>query len=228
MQEHTLDARLGRQVVVDICVPCQACWFDGHESMQLTPGATLAIFRLIGERVARPMLQERDVSKCRRCGARLRRTSDLQRATRFEYFRCPNGHGRLIAFFDFLKEKDFVRPLTPQQLAELRERVQCVNCSNCGAPVDLGRASACAHCASPLTMLDLGQAEALVARLREADRRDQAPPDPALPLALERARREVDAAFAGLPGGARWFEQGTSLDLVGAGLNAFVRWMRQS
>ncbi len=225
MSTHALDARLGRRVDVDVCDPCQACWFDEHESTQLTPGATLALFRVIGEHIAKPRLQDSDTTKCPRCKARLRRTSDMQRATRFEYFKCPNGHGRLITFFDFLKEKDFVRPLTPQQLDELRSRIQSVNCSNCGGPIDLARGSACPHCRSPLTMLDLGQAEALVAHLREADRRDQAPPDPALPLALARARREADEAFKGLPDSELWLSEGGSFGLVGAGLSALARWL---
>jgi len=59
----------------------------------------------------------------------------MQRSTRFEYLRCPHDHGRLTTFFDFLKEKDFVRPPTPAQIAKLRDSIQVVNCSNCGAPI---------------------------------------------------------------------------------------------
>jgi len=36
-------------VVIDVCLPCQSFWFDAHESVQLSPGGTLALFRLIGE-----------------------------------------------------------------------------------------------------------------------------------------------------------------------------------
>jgi hypothetical protein len=32
-----------------------------------------------------------------------------------------------------------------------------VNCSNCGAPVDLVHTSACAHCGTPISTLDLDQ-----------------------------------------------------------------------
>ena len=195
MESHTLDGHLGRPVAIDICDPCQSIWFDTRENLQLTPGATLTVFRLIGEHIAKPRLQESDTAKCPRCKARLRRTHDMQRATQFEYFRCPNGHGRLTTFFDFLKEKDFIRPLTPQQIAELRKNIQTVNCSNCGGPVDLAKGAACTHCGSPLSMLDMKQAETLVAQLREADQVKTV--DPALPLALARARREADQAFRG-------------------------------
>lgn len=226
MERHTLHGQLGRSVDVDLCDPCQSIWFDQHETLQLAPGATLALFRLIGEHVAKPSLQDGDVVKCPRCQGRLRRTQDLQRATRFEYFRCPNNHGRLMTFFDFLKEKDFVRPLSAKQLADLRRNVQTVNCSNCGGPIDLARGSACAHCGSPLTMLDLDQAEQLVAQLRDADRTGQAI-DPALPLALARARAETESAFKGLPGHDPWTQEGWTLGLVGAGLTELVRLLKR-
>src|SRR5688572_3261355 len=203
MQQHTLDAHQGRSVVIDLCKPCQAFWFDTYESLALTPSSTLSLFRIIGEAAARPQIKNADVAKCPRCRAGLRRTRDMQRATRFEYFKCPNQHGRLITFFDFLKEKDFIRPLTPQQIAELRRSVQFINCSNCGAPVDLAKGSDCAHCGSPLSMLDMQQAERLVTQLREADRSDK-PIDPALPLALERARRQTERLFEGLEDRGRW------------------------
>ena len=226
MKEHTLGGHLGRSVAVDVCTPCQSLWFDERENLQLTPGATLAVFRLIGEHVAKPHGAGADTVKCPRCRARLRKTQDMQRATRFEYFRCPNGHGRLEAFFDFLKEKDFVRPLTPQQIATLRQNIQTVNCSNCGAPIDLARGSDCTHCGSPLSMLDLTQAETLVAQLREADRTDK-PVDPALPLALARARRDAERAFADAPGNDIWIEQDLSFGLVGAGLTALARMLKR-
>jgi len=227
MKEHTLGGHLGRSVTLDVCKPCQSLWFDERENLQLTPGATLAVFRLIGEHVAKPRGAGADTVKCPRCRARLRKTQDMQRATRFEYFRCPNGHGRLEAFFDFLKEKDFVRPLTPQQIATLRHNIQTVNCSNCGAPIDLAKGSDCTHCGSPLSMLDLTQAETLVAQLREADRTDK-PVDPALPLALARARRDAEQAFADSPGHDIWIEQDLSFGLVGAGLTALVRMLKRN
>ena len=156
----------------------------------------------------------------------MRSSIDMQRSTKFEYFRCPNGHGRLTTFFDFLKEKDFIRPLTAQQIAELRKNVQMVNCSNCGAPIDLAKGSECPHCASPLSMLDLNQAEVLVEQLRSADRAAQTV-DPALPLQLERARREVESAFSAMPRGIS-FEHISSIGLVGAGLSTLARWLKSS
>ena len=222
MHPHRLDGHMGREVEIDVCASCQSIWFDARENLQLTPGATLGVFRLIGEKVARPSVEHRDIAKCPRCQAQLRRTQDMQRNTKFEYFRCPNEHGRLIAFFDFLKEKDFVKPLTPNQIAELRRNVQIINCSNCAAPIDLAKSSDCSHCGSPLSMLDMQQAERLVSQLRDADRPDK-PVDPTLPLALARARRESESAFEGLPGHRDWNDETWSLGLVGAGLSELFR-----
>jgi hypothetical protein len=224
MTQQTLEGQLGRPVVVDMCAPCQSFWFDTHETLQLTPGGTLALFRIIGEQTSRRQVTNADVAKCPRCKGRLRLTHDMQRATRFTYLRCPNGHGRLMTFFDFLREKDFVRPLTPAQLAELRQNVQRVNCSGCGAPVDLATSSACGQCGAPLSMLDMQQASVLVAQLQQADARQRQPVSPALPLDLARARREVEAAVGGSRD-AGWLQDVTSGDLVEAGLRAVARWM---
>lgn len=226
MQEQALDGRMGRPVVIDICHGCQAFWFDTHESLSLTPGSTLQLFKIIGEHAARPERTNADLSKCPRCKAHLRRSHDMQRTTKFEYLRCPNEHGRLTTFFDFLREKDFIRPLTPQQIDELRRNVQSVNCANCGAPVDLTRGVACTHCGTPLSMLDMDQAGRLVAQLQKADARERQPVDPALPIELARARRETELAFSKLEGGDQWYKDVTSLDLVGAGLKAVSRWLK--
>jgi DNA-directed RNA polymerase subunit RPC12/RpoP len=226
MQEQTFDGHLARPVVIDICFPCQSFWFDARESVSLTPGSTLALFRMIGERAAKPQASRADTAKCPRCRGRLRRTSDMQRTTRFEYWKCPNSHGRLTTFFDFLREKDFIRPLTPHQIAELRQTLQTINCSNCGAPVDLKAGAACTHCGSPLSMLDMKQAEKLVAQLQKAADRASQPVDPALPLELARARREAEAAFVGLPRDDAWYQDVTATGLVGAGLIAVARWFK--
>ncbi len=225
MEERTLDAHLGRAATIDICFPCQVFWFDARESLSLTPGATLTLFRLMGDRMAKAGPTHADTARCPRCRARLRRTADMQRATRFEYWRCPHDHGRLTTFFNFLREKDFIRPLTPRQIAELRSHVQTVNCSNCGAAVDVAAGAACAHCGSPLSMLDLQQADRLIAQLQQAEARATAPIDPALPLALARARREVEMAFADDRRASTWLRDGATGDLLGASLIAMARWL---
>lgn len=225
MEAQRVPGHNGRTVDLDVCVPCQSFWFDTLESVALAPGGTLSLFRLIGDRTGRPHPTLEELAKCPRCRGRLRLAHDLQRQTRFAYLRCPNGHGRLITFLEFLKEKQFIRALTAQQIAELRANVQAVHCANCGAPVDLVTSSSCGHCRSPLSMLDMEQAQTLVDQLRAADRTDR-PVDPALPLALERARRQTEASFANLARDLAFTEDLGAGSLVVAGLKTVARWLK--
>lgn len=225
MVQQSLDGHLGRPVVIDLCHACQAFWFDGYEILKLTPGSVLTLFRVIGEQPPTARKPLSDEAACPRCGAGLVLTHDLQRSTRFQYRRCPKGCGRLITFFDFLREKNFIRPLSAEQIAELRRNVQTVNCSNCGGPVDLAAGSTCPHCGSPLSMLDMTQAKALVQQLRDADQTGRTV-DPALPLRMEQARREVDTAFAAFERDPDWFDRASSGGLVSAGLSSIARWLK--
>ena len=161
MTSLMLDARIGASVQIDLCPTCQVIWFDHLESVRLSPAATLEVFRVIGDRAQMSPAPMQNPMPCPRCGLRLLLTHDRQRNTPFRYWRCGRDHGRLTTFFDFLREKDFIRPLSAQQLAELRDNIQHLNCSNCGAPIDLAHESACAHCSSPISMLDVKQVETM-------------------------------------------------------------------
>jgi len=142
--------RSGADLEVDVCQTCQTFWFDRFENTRLSAGATVKLFHLMAEQQRSAAAPLRQPMKCPRCKSGLALTHDIQlRATKFEYWRCPK-HGHFITFLQFLKEKDFVRPLTPKQIAELRQNVQILNCSNCGAPIDLVKQSMCLHCGSPL------------------------------------------------------------------------------
>lgn len=226
MAAQTLDGHLGRNVEVDVCTGCQAFWFDRSENLQLSPASTLKLFTLIGDTPSHRRASIAAVLKCPRCHSRLLNTHDMQRNTPFKYWKCPHEHGRLITFFDFLREKDFIRPLSALQIDELRRNVQTLNCSNCGGSIDLTRGSSCAHCGSPLSMLDLKQAEDVVAELKRAS--EPRLVDPALPLELARARREVEAAFAGSATATGWWSDASTLGLVEAGLTAVARLLRKS
>ncbi|MEZ5320037.1 MAG: zf-TFIIB domain-containing protein [Vicinamibacterales bacterium] len=228
MEAVTLDSHLGRPITIDLCQACQAFWFDAQESLRLSPGSTLELFHRIGRdaTAAGPAKAVATRPPCPRCGAPLRLTKDMQRNTRFEYDRCPAGHGRLTTFFNFLREKNFVKPMTAAQIAELRRNLRTVNCSNCGAPVDLTAGSICAHCQSPLSILDMTQARALVEQLQAADRQHQTV-DPALPLAREQARRETAAAFDAFERDDAWMRDVSAAGLVGAGLQAVARWINR-
>jgi uncharacterized protein YbaR (Trm112 family) len=226
MEEVRLEGHLGQPISIDLCGGCQVFWFDNRESLQLSPASTLRLFGHIGERSSPPTTAATTTLACPRCRKPLQLAKDMQRATRFEYSRCPAGHGRLTSFFNFLREKNFVRPLSADQLAALKANVQTVNCSNCGGPIDLNQHSACPHCASPLSILDSKQAATLVAELRKAGE-PAAQVDPTLPLSLERARRETNAAFDAFERDDRWLRDVSSAGLVGAGLTSLARWLKR-
>jgi hypothetical protein len=73
-------------------------------------------------------------------------------------------------------------------------------------------------------MLDMKQAAALIEQLQKADERERQPIDPALPLNLARARREVEAAFAG-DHAATWLADASTTGLVEAGVAAVLGWL---
>ena len=54
MRRQMFARRPEGEVALDICFGCQAIWFDAFESSQLTPGATIELFRAINERPATP------------------------------------------------------------------------------------------------------------------------------------------------------------------------------
>lgn len=219
MEALSLEGHAGNPLEIDVCRACHAFWFDKHESLHLSPASTLQLFTLIGDASGHrtPLAT---VVRCPRCRARLLPTNDIQRNTSFRYWRCDRGHGRFITFFDFLREKDFIRPLSSQQLDELRSNVQSVNCSNCGGPVDLAKGSTCAHCGTPLSILDSKQAEKVVAQLKRAS--EPRPIDPTLPLEMVRAKREVEFLFAD----ADWWKDAASPGLVEAGFGALMAWLK--
>jgi Zn-finger nucleic acid-binding protein len=214
-----LEGRQGTKVDIDLCAGCRGFWFDQYESLRLSPGATLKLFTLMAEPGSAGPLPQ--AMSCPRCSARLALTHDMQHTTRFQYWQCPQDRGHFITYLDFLREKDFIRPLTPQQIAELRQNVQTVNCSNCGGPIDLAKESACPHCGSALSMLDMKQMEQMVAHLKEAEQPRAI--DPTLPLALERVKLDTESHFAAItPHG------GSSQSLVEAGLRLVARWLKDS
>jgi hypothetical protein len=183
---------------VDVCRACQIIWFDKSELLQLAPGGVLQLVSLFTDSAdhdagARsPLCAE---LKCPLCRRLLATAHDMQRGTRFSYLKCPEGHGRLLTFYQFLRAKNFVRALGPAEIDELRQHVRQVNCVNCGAPVDVGRDVVCQFCQSPIAILDPGQLHRAIEDLRQS--LEQKPVDPTLPLTLALERIRAERAFGG-------------------------------
>ena len=203
MDRLTLDAVLGAKLDVDVCTQCRAFWFEPFETLHLTPASTLRLFSLIAEGAGSASAFP-TTSHCPQCGQQLRLAHDRQRNTPFIYYRCDAGHGRFEPFIDFLREKDYIKPLSPQQINELRQSVQTIHCGNCGAPIDLTRDSACQHCGAALSMLDLSKVTRLPAST-----------SPTRPTRLNEA--DIGALFE--------FENPHELSLIDLGLRAVAKWL---
>jgi hypothetical protein len=184
MQARVLERVLAGTEQIDLCHPCHAIWFDRAESMQLAPGAVIELFREVHQRRdgLRTPLAER--LGCPRCRTTLVLTHDVAKTGRFSYYRCPQDHGRLTPFFEFLREKQFVRSLSNGELARVRAELKTVRCSGCGAPIDLERENRCGFCRSPIAILDADAVEKAVKMWSEADARRARPRPEDLAAAL--------------------------------------------
>jgi hypothetical protein len=224
MTDWKLANRLGNQFTIDVCPPCQAFWFDRHEDLGLSPASTLQLMKYIGEHSSAPRQAFTDRPMCPRCGSGLTLAHNMTRNVRFVYWQCSIQHGHFISFFDFLKEKNFIRPLSPQEIQHLRETVQEVHCSNCGASVNLQTDSTCPYCHSPISILDLQEQQRMLAQLKEAADASAKPVDPALPLKLAMAKAEASNYFF-VEHDSQWWADSATRDLVVAGLKTVARWL---
>ncbi len=221
MSQEKLDAKYGKSFELDICHFCSAFWFDDLEDLALTPDGVLHLFVVINDNRPSQRSPLATAMACPRCRQRLVLMHDMQRTTRFTYWGCPSEHGHFITFFEFLREKNFIRPLSAPEMATLKQNVRTVTCSSCGAPVNVETDAVCAYCRAPLSMLDSKQVETVVADLkREASKRGTV--DPALPLRLLEDRTAVERSFRSNERGPFGFELTDSSGLVEAGLAAVV------
>jgi uncharacterized protein YbaR (Trm112 family) len=196
MSPQTFERNYTGAVTVDICHACAALWFDKLEDLALTPGAVLRLFVVMNDNQPAQRNPLGSNLACPRCRVRLQLTTDMQRTTRFQYWRCPAEHGHLITFFEFLREKNFVRPLSPAEIEHLKQNVRTVTCSSCGAPVDLNAGAVCPYCRAALSMLDAKQVDTVVQELkREEAKRQEAEKgvvDPTLAARLLQVRTDVE------------------------------------
>lgn len=222
MTAQPLEGKYGQPLALDACFGCGLFWFDGFESLLLAPGAILTLFASIHEHRAEHQPRPLARPACPRCRTTLVETGDRQRQVQFRYWRCGADHGRLTSFVEFLREKYFVRPLAPTEIAELRPHVQTVRCDGCGAAVDLAKASTCTYCRSPISILDPAHVERIVRELREAEEKRQTV-DPTLPARLAMDRMATDRFFRAVEReSGRSVDVGAGVDLIGAGIGAVL------
>jgi hypothetical protein len=178
MQTQDFERHDHGTVRVFLCFPCAGIWFDHLGSVQLAPAAVIELFKEI--------YAHRDASRqpvagrlgCPRCPEALALSFDVCKTGRFSYFLCHNGDGRYTPFFQFLREKQFVRSLTSVELQRVRAEVRQITCSQCGASIDLEHDTQCKYCHSPVSFLDPDAVEKAVRVWSDADHRSHLRPSP--------------------------------------------------
>lgn len=218
MQTQSLAKHDQGTVQLDLCFACAGIWFDRLESVQLAPAAVVELFKEIyahRDDKPRPANQQQD---CPRCREELVLSFDVSKTGRFSYFRCPRGDGRFTPFFQFLREKQFVRNLTELEIQRLRSQVRQVRCSECGAPIDLEHDSQCRYCRAPVSFLDSEAVEKAVHMWSTAADPGHSAPTPAAVAARLGDGLLLDSKSALKPGAA-----GGELDLVALGIHAIGR-----
>jgi hypothetical protein len=229
MQAQDLEQNYHGVVRVDLCFVCSGIWFDHLASVQLAPAAVVELFREIHSHrdlARRPVASQLE---CPRCSEALTLSFDLGKAGKFSYYRCQRGDGRYTPFFQFLREKQFVRSLNPAELQRVRSQVRQITCSECGAPIDLEHSSQCQYCHAAVSFLDPDAVEKAVQMWSDAEhRRQQGPTPEALGDALLRMQlshaeqKESPSAHLSnlLLTGAH---QDSGLDLIALGISAIGR-----
>jgi Zn-finger nucleic acid-binding protein len=218
------------RVQIELCFTCSGFWFDRMASVELAPVAVIELFKQVhthGEVQRQPLAGRLD---CPRCADQLVLSFDLVKSGRFSYFRCLRGDGRFTPFYQFLREKQFVRTLTPAELREVRVQVRQVTCSQCGAPIDLEHSNECKYCHAAVSLLDPDAVEKAIRMWSQAESRRHVLPtipgvkdalsrlqqQPALP-ALPRLGSLADLPSAHAPGAAGF---ALGFDLVALGIAA--------
>jgi hypothetical protein len=211
MQNQDLQHVDHGSVRVELCFGCAGIWFDHLASVNLAPAAVITLFQEIQARRDDPRQPVAPQLTCPRCMDGLALSHDMTKAGKFSYYRCLRGDGRFTPFFQFLREKQFVRSLSPAELQHVRSQVRQIACSECGAPIDLEHESVCRFCHAPVSFLDPDAVESALNRLKDADDRHRAALTPeAVASALKQIRAPQGASNDGV-------------DLIIAGIHAIGR-----
>lgn len=219
MQVLELPGQYDSRVDIDFCFGCHGLWFDSMENLKLAPDAVATMFKQMHRHNEEPHAPLASRLRCPQCRGGLVQGFDIVRSGRYITHRCPMQHGRFSSFSSFMIEKGFVRQLSKPEIADIAKKIGVINCSNCGAPVDLRKEDACSHCRSALSLLDPAAVEkALQSYARPATPQTiptTAVADAMVALARERSRMERRDAW---PADTRLTGAGLAVDLFAVGL----------
>ena len=73
MDQLELEGTYGPKIEVDVCFACHVLWLDKRESIQLSAGGTLELFRALNDHRDDPRHSLRESTQCPRCDERLAR-----------------------------------------------------------------------------------------------------------------------------------------------------------
>lgn len=228
MAVQSLASLSGGQVEIELCFACRGIWFDPQENLKLSPAAVVQLFKLLhAHRLDGAHALPQQLA-CPRCHGALVQGFDVVKSGRYITHRCPQRHGRFSTFAAFMIEKGFVRQLTGAEINDMAQRLKVINCSNCGAPVDLRTDHACPYCRSALSLLDPQAVERALVGYESAARAQSGIQVPQLADALvmlERDRQQAARDAKAQQSGRLVFSedvQGLDLWAVGLALVAAV------
>lgn len=169
MTTLTLASRSPRAVIVDHCGPCRLVWFDPLESVNLAGLGWVSLLRTLQQGAATAAPPARGRLQCPACQSTLKAVRNQTRFGRFPALECAKGHGHLHSQAGLLAERGLVRTVLPLDRRTLAEEGRTLACLQCGAEAN-GPADTCAHCESPLLVMDLPRlAHALTVQSAAAD-----------------------------------------------------------
>ncbi len=217
----------GREVELDVCHYCNALWFDKLESLALSPGGVVSLLKSMHQRHSDERGRMSPRPGCPRCGERLKVSQRRSPSNlRYAVFECPGREGYFITFYNLMREKDCIKPLTGEKLKELRRHVQFVNCSNCGAPVDVQKTTACDHCRAPLALLDPDAVKTTLERLQGIEDRRANPNPDAVVADMILAKLETQSNFREIEALERRTAVGHRGGLLEAGLRTLFNLLK--
>ena len=226
MAAYRVAGHNGVEIELDLCHACHGIWFDGNENLRMSPQGVIDLFGDLHQHRDDPHTPLAQTMHCPRCRRTLAQGVDVVKSGRYFTHRCPERHGRFTTFSSFMIEKGFVRQLTRPEIDDLAERVKVIECTSCGAPVDLRKEHACLYCRAALSLLDPQAVEKALSNLgRKQERAEEGPratnlADALVSIERDRARQQREEQKE------RW-QQGSaapaSTDLWAAGLELVWR-----
>ncbi len=190
---ETFEGHYGAKVELDLCHSCELIWFDKLENIQLSANGALGLLRSMATGLDPQRQPLPDRMDCPRCTGPLRQEVRRKKGSQWQVRACRQSHGQLVRYFDFLVERDCVKPLQGERLEELKRNVQQIRCSGCGSPVDIHKHDACQACGAPLSVLDAAATANAISQLREqgdADKEQAHPELVAAEMMMAKARTE--------------------------------------